>query len=292
MTTTRTHTRRAGRFLLVLTAAAVLGAGLAASSPAADDWVGHMKAVHEKFTGKPGTLAHFGDSITVSRAYWFGLQFSRKNAPPEMEKAFVVVKRHMLKDSWDWRGPEYGNEGQKTIRWAAQHVDEWLRKLNPEVAVIMFGTNDLGNLGQREYVAKTREVVQKCLDNGTIVILSTIPPKHGQAEKAAEFAEAVRKIAHEMKVPLIDYHAEILKRRPNDWDGAAKEFSEYQGYEVPTLISRDGVHPSNPKKYANDYSEEALRSNGFGLRSYLALMKYAEVIQRVGLAAPAETEKK
>ena len=71
---------------------------------------------------------------------------------------------------------------------------------------------------------KTREVVQKCLDNGTILILSTIPPKHGQAEKAATFSDAVRKIARDMKVPLTDYHAEILQRRPDDWDGAADQF--------------------------------------------------------------------
>ena len=79
---------------------------------------------------------------------------------------------------------------------------------------MMFGTNDVGALELAEYEAKTREVVQRCLDNGTILILSTIPPKHGQAEKAAVFAAAVRKIARDMKVPLTDYHAEILKRRP------------------------------------------------------------------------------
>ena len=95
------------------------------------------------------------------------------------------------------------------------------------------------------------------------------------------FADAVRKIARELNVPLTDYHAEVLKRRPDDWDGADKQFSEYRGYDVPTLISRDGVHPSNPQKYANDYSDEALRNNGFALRSYLALVKYAEVIDKV-----------
>lgn len=45
------------------------------------------------------------------------------------------------------------------------------------------------------------------------------------------------------------------------------------------LLSRDGVHPSNPKKYQDDYSEEALRSHGYGLRNYLVLMKYAEVLE-------------
>jgi hypothetical protein len=267
-------------FLCAGLACAWIGGHALAAEPD-DAWVPAMKAVHEKSKGERGTYAQFGDSITVSKAFWFGLKYTRKNASPEMSKAFELVKGYMFEDCWDWRGPEYGNQGQMTIRWAHQNVDKWLKDLNPEVALMMFGTNDLGSLELPEYDKKTREVVQKCLDNGTVLILSTIPPKHGQAEKAAVFADAVRKIARDMKVPLTDYHAEVLKRRPDDWDGAAAQFSQYRDYDVPTLISRDGVHPSNPQKYINDYSADGLRSNGFGLRSYLALMKYAEVIEKV-----------
>ena len=113
------------------------------------------------------------------------------------------------------------------------------------------------------------------------MILNTAPPKHRRAEKAAIFAEAVRKVARDLKLPLVDYHAEILKRRPDDWDGALEKFSAYQGYDVPTLIARDGVHPSNCKKYIGDYSPEGLKNNGFGLWNYLVLMQYAQVISEV-----------
>jgi hypothetical protein len=97
--------------------------------------------------------------------------------------------------------------------------------------------------------------------------------------KAAEYAEVAREVARELSVPLVDYHSEILKRRPNDWDGATDEFKEFEGHDVPTLLSRDGVHPSLPRLYQDDYSEKALRSSGYGLRNYLVLMKYAEVIE-------------
>jgi hypothetical protein len=278
------------RFCLALATAAILlliavaSVGLAAEAKPVesdDAWVVSMTAVHEKFKGQRGTFAQLGDSITVSRAFWFGLRYAPKNTSPQMAHALRLGKDYMQEDCWDWKGPEFGSQGRMTIRWAHQNVGTWLDDLNPEVALIMFGTNDLGSLDVAEYETKTRQVVDNCLDNGTIVILSTIPPQHGQAEKAATFADAVRRIAREMQLPLTDYHAEILKRRPDDWDGALDQFRQYQGYDVPTLIARDGVHPSNPQKYANDYSDVALRKNGFSLRNFLTLMKYAEVIEKV-----------
>ena len=267
--------------LAMVLSCAWIDAQAQAGGPDAKVWVPAMKKVNAKFTGEQGTLALFGDSITVSRAFWFGLPHTRKNASAEMTKAFELVNHYMLEDCWDRRGAKYGNEGMMTIRWAHQNVDTWLKDLNSEVALIMFGTNDLNGLEVQEYETKTREVVQKCLDNGTIVILSTAPPRHGLAEKAAVFAAAIRKIARELKVPLTDYHAEILKRRPDDWDGAMDKFRGYQGYDVPTLISRDGTHPSHPKKYVNDFSEEALSSNGYGLRNYMTLRMYWQTITKV-----------
>src|SRR5438128_895922 len=49
-------------------------------------------------------------------------------------------------------------------------------KSGPKAAVIMFGTNDLGQLPAKEYEEKLRAVVERCLDNGTMPILTTIPP--------------------------------------------------------------------------------------------------------------------
>jgi len=198
-----------------------------------------------------------------------------------MKPAFESVKGHMLEECWDRKGGQFGNRSRMTIRWADENVDTWLKTLNPEAVSLMFGTNDLNSLGAEEYETTLRGVTAKCLDNGTVVILNTIPPRHGKAEKAAEFAGIARRVARELKVPLIDYQAEILKRRPTDWDGALGSFSAYKGYDVPTLIARDGVHPSNSKKHVGDFSADGLKNNGFGLWNYLLLMKYAEVIDEV-----------
>jgi lysophospholipase L1-like esterase len=254
-------------------------------------WAEAMAKVHERFSGEKGTFAHFGDSITVTLAFWTPLLYSRKNAPEEMEQAYQLVNKYLKKECWrDWKGPKFGNEGSMTIRWAHKNIDNWLERLNPETALIMFGTNDLTSVGLEEYKNKTREVIQKCLDNGTMVILSTIPPCHGLAEKASLYADAVRKIAREMKVPLTDFHSEILKRRPTDWDGALDKFAQYRGYDVPTLLSRDGVHPSNPRECCDDYSEEGLKCCGYSLRNYLVLMKYVDVLKTLGLVSPAKSK--
>ncbi|MFC1717989.1 GDSL-type esterase/lipase family protein [Candidatus Poribacteria bacterium] len=247
-----------------------------------EDWVAAMREVRSKFSGEKGTFAHFGDSITVSMAFWAPLPYARKNASPEMEEAFSLVSDYMKPECWrEWKGPEYGNEGKKTARWAYENIDNWLKKLNPETAIIMFGTNDIHSLDLEEYNSKMRSVLQRCLDNGTVVILSTIPPHTKYQERAVEFAEAIREISRDLKLPLIDFQSEILKRRPDDWDGSLEKFSQWQGYNVPTLLARDGVHPSQSEEYRSDYSEEALSNNGFSLRNYLALMKYAQVIENV-----------
>lgn len=264
---------------------AVLLAGPANADPPAakspPDWVEPMRKVHARFSGDSGTFAQFGDSITDSRAFWSSLKWKRDEASDEMRADFDLVRSHMLDDCWDRKGAQYGNQGGQTIRWASKNLDQWLRPWNPEAAILMFGTNDLNNVGVEDYQATLEEVVRWCLDNGTVVILSTIPPRHGHEEKAAQFAAAGRRVAQRLRVPLVDFHAEILRRRPDDWDGALAKFAEYQGYDVPTLIARDGVHPSNPSRYQGNYSEQALSTNGFSLRNYLVLGKYAEVIRSV-----------
>jgi lysophospholipase L1-like esterase len=247
------------------------------------DWVEPMKAVRSRFTGTPGTLALFGDSITVSLAFWAPLRGDPKEMPPAMAAAHQLVKAHQKPECWtEWRGPEHGNNGRMTIRWAHENVEKWLEKLNPEVAVILFGTNDLAELSLEEFEQKTTAVVERCLAKGTIVLLTTLPPRSGLSDKSRQFAEAVRRVAKQKRVPLIDYQAEILKLRPDDWDGTLPQFKDVPGneYEVPTLISRDGVHPSNPQVH-QDFSAESLKSNGFLLRNYLTLLAYADVIQRV-----------
>jgi len=257
-------------------------AGAAQEAVPSPDWADAMREVHARFDGIPGTLACFGDSITDTMAFWAPLPYERKNAPPDMEEAFTAVNDYLQPECWrDWKGPEFGNQGGQTAAWALANVDQWLRDLRPEVALIMFGTNDLSNVDDGTYREQLSALVDRCLSNGTVVILSTIPPRSGFAERAAQFAGVARAIAAERRIPLTDFHREILSRRSDDWDGSLPQFAGHEGYDVPTLIARDGAHPSHPTAYQNDYSPEALSRCGYSLRNYTALMAYAEVLESV-----------
>src|SRR5687767_8937938 len=109
------------------------------AGPAEPQWAETAWRTHARFTGRKGTLAHFGDSITVTQAYWAPLRHERRNAPPAMEQAFRRVNAALRPECWaDWKGPAFGSEGGQTVRWAHAGVDAWLGKLNPAIAVILF----------------------------------------------------------------------------------------------------------------------------------------------------------
>jgi hypothetical protein len=95
-------------------------------------WRDAVRRTHAKFTGQPGTLALLGDSITVSFAFWAPLQGEIRGASKELDRTVHRVQAHLKPECWrGWRGPAFGNEGGKTTAWAADHVGEWLQKLNP-----------------------------------------------------------------------------------------------------------------------------------------------------------------
>ncbi len=245
-------------------------------------WVDAMREVHARSDGKPGVLMHLGDSITYSMAYFAPLQFVDKSKlTPDTLRVYERVANHIQPECYRWKGVEKGNDSGKTAAWALEHIDGWVDSLKPEAAVIMFGTNDIRRGTVEDHADSLRKLVQRCLNRGVVVLLSTIPPMHGYEEEVEQAVEAQRRIAADLNVPLIDFYAHVLHRRPDDWDGALERFSQFEQWEVPTIISRDGVHPSNPSAWRDDYSEDGLSRNGNVLRTYLTLMAYAEIIDVV-----------
>lgn len=255
------------------------------------DWVTAMRHVHREFKDRavpaiPGTISQFGDSISDTSAFFTPLRNAHQNVSPEDQIKLSWLQGYVRPACWNWKGGSYGNLSATTVDWGLRGMDTWLANYNPEMAVIMWGTNDLVNGPTPPvYTHYLRLIVQKCKANGTVPILTTIPPRHGR--DATDWVEAIREVARTERVPLIDLYEEIVTRRPHNppadtWDGADPMWSAYSGYEVPTLIARDGIHLSNWAAGRNNFDvQEGLNKNGLTLRNYLTLQKMYEVYEKV-----------
>jgi hypothetical protein len=247
--------------------------GAIACLGAEPDWVAHMKEVHGKPGGKKGVIVKYGDSITYTRAFFCPLQWGPKNVPAELKDTAKWIKGYIQKECWKWEGGANGCYSGTTADWGLKGMDKWLKKHNPEVALIMWGTNDTKKkISKEKYKATMSGIVDKVLANGTIPVLYTIPPRASQGSKAdvkkvvESYVEAVREIAAEKKIPLIDFYQEILTRQPTDFG--------------KTLMG-DELHPSYPKGHQNDFKEESLKLSGYTLRNYLTLKMLHEIRMNV-----------
>ncbi|MHC4718372.1 MAG: GDSL-type esterase/lipase family protein, partial [Planctomycetota bacterium] len=244
------------------------------SVSAGQDWVEPMKKVHARFTGQAGTVGQFGDSITITMAFFNPLQGEIRNLPKDLKPAHEWLRGYVQNRCWSaWKDPSCGNNGGTTSAWGKAGIKRWLKKLNPEVALVMWGTNDTYR-GPRppEYTDNMRAVIQACLDNGTVPILYTIPPVGNQAGNERQrahvesFVQAARQVARQKKVPLVDFYKEMMTRQPTDF---------------PRTLLGDNLHPSYPRKYQRDFSEEGLKNSGYTLRNYLTLRALWEVQRKV-----------
>ena len=277
--------------LLAATVAIFLIAGPVTPSAAQSPyWVRPMQEVHQDFTGQAGTIARFGDSITDSLAFFATLQFPHQNTNADDTEALAWIQLYLPADVWTWQSsPSNGALGGTTSEWPLEpsalpgqrNIDQWLANLNPEMAVILWGTNELHSATPvTEYKARMREITRTVKTNGTIPILTTVPPRHDFTTEATLFADAVRDLALEEQVPLIDYHAEILLRNPGDtWDGVLV-YTGGSVFEVQRLISGDGVHPSNPAAFQRDFSSDGLSKKRLQSAKLPYTSRYVRRLQR------------
>lgn len=245
-------------------------------------WVPAMRQVAATGSGEAGVLLNVGDSISYSMAYFAPLQWiDRETAPCEVFAAETTLNAFINPACYRWKGPEHGNASGKTAAWGLQHLDHWIETHRPQLAVVMFGTNDIRRDTLERHTRHLRQLIERCLEQGVVVILTTIPPMDGHDDQVAEAVAAQRRLAAELNVPLIDFYAHVMNRRGEDWNGKLPQFDGFETWQAPTLIAQDGVHLSNPDRWRGDFSEAGLCRNGNTLRNYLTLLAVAEVIEVV-----------
>ena len=249
------------------------------------DYTDAMKKVSAKFTGKEGVVIHLGDSITYANQY-SGWARGGKGKTPQEEAALKWMHCGADNETDGWylaRVDRPGNRSDTAVSGIRNYeyleggksgippLGDVVKKYNPQIAVIMLGTNDInGGRTPAQYKADMTKIVDLVIANGTIPIVSTLPPIKGKDEAVKAFNAVLAELVKEKKIPVIDFGGEVLKRRPTDWLG--------------TLISDDGVHPTGDHGGASAGSEptdENLKNSGYLLRGVLSVRKIAEVKAKV-----------
>ena len=241
------------------------------------DWAPAMRDLTRDFHGKPGMVLRLGDSITYANPGSAYLRYGKGRTSEQM-----AVCRWMKADTndrssgiWLSIADQPGGRsftaasGVTTAQYlqggkgGLPKLDDILKSYEPQIACVLLGTNDLGaNVTPADYAKNMETIVQKLLANKTIPVLITVPRTQRRPEAAVAYNDKLRELAARHKLPVVDYHGEILARRPSDWLG--------------TLISKDGVHPT-----AGDVSgpatEENLAKSGYLLLGWATLNKLVEV---------------
>jgi len=250
------------------------------------DYAPAMREVAKRFNGAEGVVLHLGDSITYASPYTAWARAGEgKTAEDEAILKWSHCGEESDRDGW-WLAHVDLPEGGSYTAAGGVRADQYLaggfkgmlpldgiiRKYNPQIAILMLGTNDAwANRPADEYVADMETIVTRLLDNGTIVILSTIPPLIDNLALQGKYNEELWKLAERHKLPVIDYYGEILARRPGmSWDG--------------TLLCKGDGHPSadmNSVTPTSPPTPENLRESGYLLRGWLSVKKLAEVKGRV-----------
>jgi len=250
------------------------------------DYVASSKKILEKFTGTEGVVLHLGDSIT--RAPNYGAWALRGAGKTEADKHILEWMHcgkedetdgwflaHEPNDSGNTASSCTASNGMRTDQLIEggkneiKPLDEILKTYNPQMVVLMLGTNDAWQEKTADSaIAGITPVIERCHANGTIVILSSIPPNIRNPTMAEEFNAKLYELAKTKKMPYLDFYGEIVKRAPDgSWNG--------------TIMRKDNVHPSSGPLVAQEPTEEHFKRSGLLLRTWLSVQKIREVKERV-----------
>jgi lysophospholipase L1-like esterase len=153
----------------------------------------------------------------------------------------------IISKTWDVDTVMAGVAGNSTAQ-ALRRMSQDVLEHNPDIVVILFGTNDLRVDAPKVYVTvddykkNLETMIDACTQQGAEVILCTLPPinqeiyfsRHekkiyddagGLTQMIADYRAAALQVGADRKVPVVDLNQLLLK--------------------TPQWMSHDGVHPTS-----------------------------------------------
>jgi hypothetical protein len=274
-------------------------------SPLDETLVRHLAEIVARGQGRPQVFAKVGDSMTSGGSGVQGSQFLNcfggvleGTVPWDINihlGAFAALAPTVgyflatplgAESSWT-RGSLAARVGA-TAGWAVRStagapspLDQELAAITPGSAVVLFGANDLLDLGTSTYplvdLAEAFEVslrglVDHLLERGVLPVLSTVPPRWDHpvlARQVPAFAGVVRALAQGRQVPLIDFNRELLALGPPAYG-----------------LGSDGVHPSVEAYDAFCHFDAASLAFGYTVRNLVTL----QALDRLRLALGDPTD--
>jgi hypothetical protein len=237
----------------------------------------HIWQVGQLLGRRPAVLARVGDSITASGSFLSDIGDGRAELGSHTELAPIIryyrgvtvdreggrahnsLNRKSLAAKAGWTGADI--LGLRGTGGSPPPLLQEYAAINPAVALIMFGTNDLDQTGTDYFSANLEAVITTTLGEGIIPILSTIPDRMDSPQAIARtppFNAIIHALAARYGLPLIDYW-QAMSTLPN------------RGLEG------DHVHPSvYPGHGSFTFTAAGLRY-GYTVRNYLTLLMLAKV---------------
>jgi hypothetical protein len=244
------------------------------------DFAESMLTVAQKYTGSPGVVLHIGDSNTFEPAYsaW-ALRGEGKTTEDVELLDWMHAGKGGAKDGWTLcslpthprRSATAANGARLSQFLTGEQVDysldELVRRYNPQVVVLMLGTNEATiRLPTEDYGRQLRQAADLFLRNGTVPIMTTLPPHARRPREIEAYNREIQTLAREKRLPLIDLYGEILRRQPHGWKG--------------TMIQEDGLHLTTTDA-SGAMQEEKLNRSGQLLRAWLTIRQLAVLKARV-----------
>jgi lysophospholipase L1-like esterase len=155
--------------------------------------------------------------------------------------------------------------GKRGLPTLARMLDDY----RPRMVTIECGIYDVEDgVPLADYRKNLATALDLILERGAIPVLNTIPPFKAQLPRTRQFNEALRDLAKERGIPVLDLEREVLTRRPDDWFGTLMD-------RIHLTAAQTGGSP------AAEPTAENLRKSGYQLRGWLTVQKIAEIKRRV-----------
>src|ERR1043165_5162009 len=192
------------QIVLISCAIAALGEDIPFKAPQQDDYATAMRAVAAKFKGTPGVYIQIGDSITYanqntawarggqghSPAVQQFLKWSHRGEKNQSDGWWLAADDQPGNRSHTAASGVRANEYLAGGKGGLPPLAEIIKKYNPQLALYMLGTKDInGGRKVSAYIADVEKALDLLMDNGTIPILSTLPPIRGKTAQVDEFCK-------------------------------------------------------------------------------------------------------